>query len=484
MKNSQFKNRLAYLSSFLLASLMFMVIGSATGSILLASIIAIGFATGPKWSKAIPGYNFGILGTGAPLTEEEKQLNALEQKFKSSFEKFAKESHLMSADEFEKKLNILLTDHEGIKSIGDIKSEIQSLGEKIAAFKENNAQNQNITLKQALINSLNEVKEDLSLLKTKSANSVNFDVKAATTMSTANVTAVGTNGLSMILNDFEGGITPLPRTAPFFLSLFPAVGTNGNTVSWAEMKNPDGGSAMTAEGAIKSQADFDIVEAKADVEKVTAYIKVTKEALDDITSLSNEINKELITLVKLKADYQAMYGDGVSPNVNGLISEYAQAFTGGSLAGTIPLPNNFDVLVAAITEIATAEVITGEPAGFMANAIIMNPVDVAAMRLTKSTYGEYVFPITLPGTTSVLEIPVISNARMVAGDFLVMDTSKFNYRLRESINVNIGYENQDFTKNLVTVLAEMRFTVYVKSQHVKAFVEGDFASAKTLLELV
>ena len=361
-----------------------------------------------------------------------------------------------------------------------VKSEIVRIATELKALKEQPSLEERLTAKQELLKNLKAQKDALLTLKEKKGSDVNLTIKSATTMTTGNVTAVGTNGLSMLLNDPEQGITPIPRSAPFFMSLFSAVPTVGNTVSYAEMKNPDGGAGMTAEGAAKTQADFDFVEAKANVRKVTSYIKTSKEALEDIDALAGEINNELLTLVKLKADSQLLSGDNTGQNLNGILT-IAQAFTGGSLAATIPLANNFDVLVAAITEVATAEVVSGEPAGFMANVIVMNPIDVAAMRLTKSTTGEYVFPITLPGTTQVLELPVVANARMAVDNFLVMDASKANLRIREGININVGYENDDFTKNLVTILAEMRLCIYVKSQHVKAFITGDFTTAKAAL---
>lgn len=356
--------------------------------------------------------------------------------------------------------------------------EIERIASELKALKETPAVEKPTTLKMQLEGQA----EALKTLKEKKGSDINIVVKAAGTMTTGNVTPVG-SGISMLLNDPESGVTPLPRSAPFFMSLFPAVQTTGNTISYAEMVNPDGGAGMTGEGAAKTQADFDIVESKVNVRKITSYIKTSKEALDDISALSGEINTELMTLIKLKADNQLLTGDNTGNNLNGILN-IAQTFTGGDLAGTIVDPNNFDVLVAAMTEIETAEVIVGEPAGFMANVIVMHPVDVAAMRLTKDSQGQYVFPITLPGTTNVLQVPVVSNARMTAGDFLVMDSTKANLRVREGINLNIGYENDDFTKNLVTILAEMRLCIYVKSQHTKAFVKGTFSTGITALKVI
>lgn len=374
---------------------------------------------------------------------------------------------------------------EGLKKDEEfkaVKAELIDLQATVKALKENgNDGDIPKTSYVQIFEQLTAAKESLVEMKGKKGIDINLTIKAAGTMTTGNVTPVS-GGLSMLLNQFEQGITPFPRTQPFFLDLFRQVPTTGLTVSYAEMKNPDGGAGMTGEGSAKTQADFDIIEAKADVKKVTSFIKTSKEALEDIAGLAGEINGELNTLVKLKADSQAMIGDGTGNNLNGVIT-VSPAFTGGALALSVEAANNYDVLVAAITEIAVAEVISGQPAGFNADTIVMNPNDIAVMNLTKDQNDNYIFPVALPNR-DVMNVPIVANARMASGDFLVMDSTKVNYRLREGFNINIGYENDDFTKNLVTILGEMRLTVYVKSNHLKALIEGDFTSAKALLETI
>ena len=362
----------------------------------------------------------------------------------------------------------------------EIKGEVVRLANELKSLKEVAPVAQFKSVEQELTEQLSLKKSEIDSIKDGDSKKIVLSVKAAATMTTGNVTAVGTGGLSMLLNQFEGGITPLPRSAPFFADLFASAPTSGNTISYAEMKNPDGGAGMTGEGSAKTQADFDLVEAKTNVRKITSYIKTSKEALDDIPALAGEINNELVTLIKLKKDSEVLAGAGTGNTLSGVITN-ATAFTGGALALSVVTPNNYDVLVAGIPQIATAEVISGQPAGFMANVIVMNPSDVALMKLTKDANKNYIFPVTLPGSTSVMEVPVISNARMTAGDFLIMDSSKGNLRIKEDITLSVGYENDDFTKNLVTILAEMRLAFYIKSQHVKAFVKGTFSTAITAL---
>jgi HK97 family phage major capsid protein len=315
-------------------------------------------------------------------------------------------------------------------------------------------------------------KDELSRLSQKEINSLNFNVKAAATMTRGNYSG-GTVGLST----WDPSFALVPRRNPFLRQLVNVRPVSTQYVAWAEQANRDGGAGQTAEGAAKTQADFDIVEANKKVEKITAYTKVSKEALADISFLQSEINSDLLSLINLKLDADLLSGTGTSPAIKGIL-EYAQAFAVAStgLANAIDNANQLDVLRSAMWQI--------EKEYFQPNYIIMNPIDVALIDMLKDTTnaylthqaaGQFMFK-------SFYGVPVIANAGVTAGDFLVGDFTKSNLGIREEVNIQVGFDSDDFTKNLVTILAEMRAVHYIKSNHVKAFVKGTFSTAKTALE--
>ena len=307
-----------------------------------------------------------------------------------------------------------------------------------------------------------------------SGQTVSLDVKAAGTMTITDNYSGGTVGLSSL----EPGLTRVQRRRAFLRQLINAAGTISRYVVWIEQANPDPGAAgMTAEGAAKTQTDFDLVERSSEVKKISAYIKVSKEMLADIAFMRGEINNELMELVQLKLDEQILLGDGTGNNLAG-IDANAVAFSAGSFAGTILAANNTDVLRVAIAQIAGAN--------FEANYIVLNPADAAALELTKTTTGEYTYPVNMMygAPKTIYGVPVIENNLVPAGEFYVGDFSKSNLRVREDMNIQVGYVNDDFTKNLITILCEARAAHFVKVNHYDAFVKGDFATAKAALELV
>jgi HK97 family phage major capsid protein len=158
------------------------------------------------------------------------------------------------------------------------------------------------------------------------------------------------------------------------------------------------------------------------------------------------------------------------------------------LAGSILHPNKIDVIAAAITQME--ELGKGE---LVPNRIFMRPLDVLKIIAdTKDTTNNYVSaqyiqvianptPGGLP-SLFIMGVPVVKNLNVAAGYFYVCDMTKFNIRDKAGITVEMGHDQDDFTKNMVTIRAEKRLATYVKSNHAEAIIKDTFANALTYLE--
>lgn len=350
-------------------------------------------------------------------------------------------------------------------NVAEMKSNVEEIALKVLELETKGVRKED---EESLKSILETRKDDLSSLKTNRSGSVQFALKAVGTMAeSSNITGEIPQGQR------EAGITRIVRRNPYILQLVNVGSIMSNLWQWVEQKNPEGGAGMTAEGALKSQADFDLVLAEASVKKVTAFIKVTKEMLDDVELLRSEIDQELTELINLKIDDQLLNGDGLTVNLTGITTN-ATAWSAGAFANAVVAPSNADVLRTAINQVRVAQ--------FEPNYIVMHPTDITKMELTKDTTGQYVLPpFTSIDGTVVSGIPVIGNTGMTIDKFLVGDFSKSAVRFKENLTINVGYENDDFTKNLVTILAEARLVHRVKSNHYGAFVYGDFSDAITAL---
>jgi len=145
-----------------------------------------------------------------------------------------------------------------------------------------------------------------------------------------------------------------------------------------------------------------------------------------------------------------------------------------TLALGVATPNRFDVLMAAVAQIAAAN--------FNADAVVINPADYYAMQLTKDANGNYIMPpFSSADGMTVAGLRIVANNGVAVGTFLVGDFKKATLAIREDVNIQIGYVNDDFIRNLVTILAEMRAVLFVKSNWLNAFVKGSFATAITAI---
>ena len=175
-----------------------------------------------------------------------------------------------------------------------------------------------------------------------------------------------------------------------------------------------------------------------------------------------------------------IFGDSTNAGEFDGITKNASAFVGGTLAGTIATPNNYDVIRASISQIVNIG--KGE---FMPNYVLVNPDDAGAMDLTKGTDGHYMFPpfvINTPeGVQQVSMVRVIEKPQITAGSFVIGDFSKSHEREYVPFSIRVGYTDDDFKRNMRTIIGESRCHHFISSVEYNAFIFDTFANAKTVL---
>jgi len=199
--------------------------------------------------------------------------------------------------------------------------------------------------------------------------------------------------------------------------------------------------------------------------------------LEDIEGVTSLIENKLTTKVRLALEQYVYDGDGVSPNLEGIVT-VAPVFAAGTFAGTVDNANEVDVLAVAQNQIELANC----P---MPTAIFMNPSDVTSLLLQKvsSTDKRYIERLQLiAGTLSFDGVPVVKSTMVPAGDFLMGDFTKANVDFKKGFTVEIGYNADNFVKNFKTIRGEVRAVAYVEHNDRTSFVQGNFTTAKAALE--
>ena len=310
-------------------------------------------------------------------------------------------------------------------------------------------------------------------LKNNKSGSVNFEVKTVGTMlESANI-----SGGNVPVEQRIPGFDFLPSRKTRLLDIVTPGTAESNIISWVSQAGQEGAAGQTAEGALKNQIDFNLVVSSQALKKTTAYIKISKEMLEDIDFIDSAIKNELMREVLKKVEAQVYNGDNTGNNQNG-INNTAVTFAAGTFAGTVDNANEVDVLVVAMNQIEIAE--QGAP-----NYILMHPSDVAKLKLIKvsSTDDRYIDRLQMVGSELSLDgVPIIKTTLITVGNFLVGNFDFAQLYSKGSLTIDTGYENDDFTKNLVTILCEWRGLTLVKTNERSAFVKGVFATAAAALE--
>lgn len=326
---------------------------------------------------------------------------------------------------------------------------------------------------QELRASLEANKDALKSLKEKGEGRVSF--KAVGNMTFANV-----SGGNVPVEDRIEGLNGIASRDTKFLNALQTRSTSSNVISWVAQANQEGTAGQTGEGLLKNKIDFDLVVSSENVKKTTAFIKVSNEMLDDIDWMQSEIEAELMRELYKAVENTAFSGNGSGTNLRG-VNTVATAFaiTGADFDTPIDNANVVDVLVAGNLQIELAE--QGS-----ANLAFLNPRDVASLKVAKVTATDkrYIDRLQAIGSSLLLDgvTKIVPTTLVPAGTFLMGNFDKAFLVEKDGVKYDLGYENDDFTKNFVTLRAEWRGAVVVKTNDRTAFVKGTFSTAIASLE--
>lgn len=352
-----------------------------------------------------------------------------------------------------------------------VMSILKKQGEEIANFK-NQAAPVDMSVRGQIEAYMVEQKDAIESIKNGQQKSLPLmQIKAAATMTNATVNA----GASPYLPNsgaLQGVVNDLNRNRPTFWSMLTKNRTKLNPYSWVNKVNKQGNAAFIGEGVLKPLASFDLAVETSVPKKVAERMKASTELLYDIEGMTSLIENELRFEIETAANTAVLTGVGSSTNPAG-ITTLASAYTLTTVETTTP--NNLDAIRAAISQLRSLN--------FDRNIVaFINPIDAANMDLAKGTDGHYILPpFTTSDGQSLKGIKIIEDNSIAIGYLLIGDMSKYKIWMYQDFFVNWGWENDDFSKNLMTVIGEMRFHQFFGANDAGAFIYSTFATIKTAI---
>ena len=294
------------------------------------------------------------------------------------------------------------------------------------------------------------------------------EVKAIITSMTTD--AMGSAGDLIVPDRLPGILAPGQRRLTVRDLLTPGR-TSSTSVQYVKETGFTNAAATVSEttGALKPQSDIKFDIATSSVTTIAHWVLATRQILDDAPMLQSYIDGRLRYGLALVEENQLLNGGGTGTDLNGIYTQ-ATAFTAPI---TIPAPvTRIDVLRLAVLKSALAELPT--------TGAVLHPADWASIELLKETTGAYLIGNPQGALAPTLwSLPIVATQAISQGNFL---TGAFRLGAqifdRWDARVEVSTEDdQNFRKNLVTILAEERLALAVYRP--EAFVKGAFAAAAT-----
>lgn len=277
-------------------------------------------------------------------------------------------------------------------------------------------------------------------------------------------------GGNLIVNDRLPGFVDILQRQLNLLDLIPTGSTTSNLIEFVKEKTFTNNAATVAEASVttgttgrKAESVLQFELANAPVQTIAHWIPVTNAMLADAPQIRGIIDNRLLYGLNQELEDQILSGDGNSPNLLGILASGIQTLglSAGSTYGG--QANTADAAYAAMVQVQ----VTGlaQP-----NAFVFNPIDWAAVRLSRESAvtgnvnpGGYLYgppavagPMTLWGRPVVESIGMTQNT-MLTGDFQ-LGCMLFD---REQAAIRVGTVDDQFVRNMQTILAELRASLAV-----------------------
>ena len=310
----------------------------------------------------------------------------------------------------------------------------------------------------------------------------NIVIKAAALMTTANVVPNATDGFSPLFGNYidnEVGRTPKPDLAILpLITVKSQLGTE--SIYHTSRYNEEGDAAFIAEGGLKPLADAEWKTDKAPIKEVAVRWKFTKRLMNHAPSVVTDFAEHANELMEQKMDDGSLEGDGTGNELTGITATgVAAAFVVPTqLANFYPDANIFDAIMAVATQVRQAN-FRGQL------TCVLGSVYEAMFMGYKNSNGDYIMPSFVASDGSkVGSVNVVFKNKFPDTHMILGDLKKFNLVMAESVTYDEGYENDDFSKNLVSKKLEAFMGTYIKRGDAGSIVYDAIADILTDISAV
>jgi HK97 family phage major capsid protein len=233
-----------------------------------------------------------------------------------------------------------------------------------------------------------------------------------------------------------------------------AIPVSTNLVNSLREASWNNSAAFVSQGGAKPESDITFEPYDVSIQTVAHWIKVSNQLLADAPAIAAYIDTRLRDGLGQVVEAQLVNGSGTTPNLSGFTD--SGNYTAYSAVSD-------DLLVDAINR---AKYALWAATGYAPDTVFVNPADWGAMERTREGAGSGMYLYGLPGMGAGVNpfgVRVVLTNNVQSGKFIIgaLGASAILYN-RQGATVEMGFVNDDFTKNLVTIRAEERLGLGVE----------------------
>ena len=277
-----------------------------------------------------------------------------------------------------------------------------------------------------------------------------FDIVAPEFKAASDVQTIPA-GASAYATDLDKNVVTGAREAIVIRDLFGAETISGNALTYLVEGAQEGAPAITAEGEKKAQVHFaDPTPVTVALKKITEFIKESDEYIADYPFLASAINGRLLYALQL-AEQNRLVADLIA--TSGIQTD-TTGFTASTGADALA-----NLIFGAMMDVQTAT-------GYAADAIVLAPKTWQLLRLGQDKNGAYYgggYFADAQGK-QLWGIPVVTSTAVTA-DQIIVGAFKTCGSVVTKGGITVESTNSDeddFTKNLMTIRAEERLALAVR----------------------
>lgn len=309
--------------------------------------------------------------------------------------------------------------------------------------------------------------------------SAKHTIKAAALMTTADVLPNVAGGFSPLFGnyiDYEIGHLPLPNM--IFMDLVTVRNAPGTeNIYFSDRVNIQGDAAFILEGGLKPLVSAQWQTTSKKTKEVALRWKQSKRLMAHAPSVIADFAERANEFMEQKMDDKILGGVDSATEFDGLIANGTAFIVPADLAAYYIFANIYDVIMACASQIRIAN-FKGDLTA------TLNTVWMAKMQGVKDQLGNYIIPpfVTKDGL-NVGEVKVAFSNKIDKEDIIVGVLKNYNLVVAENVSYDEGYENDDFSKNLVSKKLEAYAGSYVKLSNAGSIIYDQIATILTAIEI-